>query len=150
MYKRRQIYWGAIILDGLKYMLKQNLKMSDFQVLIYLMDIMDNQNRSISSQKELALNLNLNPGTISRAIGRLNNSQLITKIHGGYMINPNFFYVMKNAKYDRIELREKFQATIEENGEKLKVAFNESKRKFLSEEEIEYLIDNETSQYIYD
>ncbi len=150
MSKRRQIYWGAIILDGLKYMLEQNLKMSDFQVLIYLMEIMDDQNRSISSQKELALKLALNPSTISRAIGRLNNSQLITRIYGGYMINPNFFYVMKNIKYERTALRKDFQDAIEKNGEKLKIAFSESQRKLIPEKEIENLLENGYIDDIYE
>lgn len=41
---------------------------------------MDNQNNVILSQKEIADKLSLNPSTISRAIGRLNISQLITKL----------------------------------------------------------------------
>lgn len=66
------------------------------------------------------------------------------------MINPNLFYIMENTKYDRIELRKNFQSKIEKNGEKLKIAFNESKRKLIYRKEFEDLISDESSDYIYD
>lgn len=37
MYKPRTIFWGALILDAFTYIREQDLNMSDFQVLFYLM-----------------------------------------------------------------------------------------------------------------
>lgn len=83
MNRPKTIFWGAVTLDALKYVREIKLNMSDFQVLIHLMEKMDIYNNAILSQKEIADTLNLNPSTISRAANRLNSSQLITKIHGG-------------------------------------------------------------------
>lgn len=66
------------------------------------------------------------------------------------MINPNLFYVMKNTKYDRVEIRESFQKKIEKNGEKLKIAFSESRKKLIFEDEIKEFFDEGFEHSIYD
>ncbi|HJB22718.1 MAG TPA: MarR family transcriptional regulator [Candidatus Jeotgalibaca pullicola] len=112
---RKNVYWGAFILEWFKYLQDNDLTSSDFKVLFYLCEKMNlHENKAYLRQKMIAEELKMDKGNVSKCIKRLCEKQFIAKMDNGFMINPHLFYVGKRHPVDRWELRETFDQLLEE------------------------------------
>lgn len=101
-------YWIEI-LDWFKILKENELTSSDYKVLFYLFEKMSfQQNEAHVRQREIAEDLNMNKGNVSKCIKRLGEKQFIVKAEYGFMVNPHLFYVEKGYKHNREILRESF------------------------------------------
>jgi predicted XRE-type DNA-binding protein len=115
--RRKTIYWGAIILGWFEHLRDADLTSSDYKVLFYLCEKMEfGGNKVLLKQKEIASNLHMDKGNVSKCIKKLCEKQFIVKIPSGFMINPHLFYVGKSHPADRYSLREEFNEAVIENG----------------------------------
>jgi predicted transcriptional regulator len=143
--KESNIYWGAFILDWFKCLQDHDLTSSDYKVLFYLcqrMNIADNM--VYVRQKQIAEDLKMDKGNISKCIKKICGKQFIVKAKNGFMINPHLFYVGKSHFGSREELRDTFEDLLEDN--KLEPLF------FLNEDEnkLEMNEQNQRSKSNYD
>lgn len=99
--QRKNVYWGAFVLDTFDLFLKDDLSRNEYEIFFFLCKKMDtNTNKVFVRQKDIlnALrddhNISKAKGTISKAIKGLLEKQYIAKqVNGvGYMINPSMFY----------------------------------------------------------
>lgn len=115
--ERKKIYWGAIILGWFHHLRDSDLTSSDYRVLFYLCEKMEfTRNRILLRQKEIAQDLHMDKGNVSKCISRLCEKQFIAKVPSGFMINPHLFYVGKTNPADRYDLRDEFDQALEANG----------------------------------
>jgi len=124
----KSVYWGAIILDWFQYLQDSNLRGSDYKVLFFLCDKMKyDDNTAYIRQKQIAEQLNMDKGNISKSIKRLCEKQFIVKYQNGFMINPNLFYVGRSDM--RFQLRDEFNNLILENNLTPRFYLNEDEHK---------------------
>ena len=98
---------------------------SDYKVLFYLCGEMKfDDNTAYVKQKQIAEQLNMDKGNISKSIKRLCEKQFIVKYQKGFMINPHLFYV---GRFGEFQIRDDFDNLIREN--------NAEPRFFLNEDE---------------
>lgn len=115
--ERKKIYWGAIILKWFHHLRDSDLSSSDYKVLFYLCEKMEfSRNRIVLRQKEIAQELHMDKGNVSKCISKLCEKQFIVKIPSGFMINPHLFYVGKSNPNDRDDLRDEFDEALKTNG----------------------------------
>lgn len=112
----RTAYWGAFILDWFKYLQDNDLTSSDFKILFFLCEKMNfNDNTAYIRQKNIADDLNMDKGNVSKCIKRLCEKQFIAKTENGFMINPHLFYIGKRNPQDRYYIREEFDGLLNDS-----------------------------------
>lgn len=128
--KESNVYWGALILDWFKYLQDPDLTSSDYKVLFFLCHRMTPTNNMVYvRQKEIAEDLKMDKGNVSKCIKRICEKQFIVKSKNGFMINPNLFYVSKRHFEDREELRYTFEDILENNNQKPLFFLNEDENR---------------------
>lgn len=111
---RDNVYWGAFILEWFNLLQDSIFTSTDYRVLFFLCSKMDlKTNKVFKKQIQIANDLNMDKGNISKSLKKLKEEQFITKIENGFMINPHLFYVGKGQKSDREFIRDEFDAFIE-------------------------------------
>lgn len=102
------IWWLAQALD-----LLGNAKI---QVLNYLIENRDKQNRVISTQRNLAKNIGVSLSTVSKTISALQEIDAIQSPQSGvYVINPNFIF--KGRQSSRMRVLMDYRDIAKENEE---------------------------------
>lgn len=126
--KENTVYWGAIVLEWFEYLRKSDMTGSDYKVLFLLCQKMNTTNNTTYiRQKDIAEELSMDKGNISKSITKLSKNQFITKSTNGFMINPHLFYV---GSRNRNELRYDFDDLIYKNtGEQPRFYLDEDERK---------------------
>lgn len=128
--REQSVYWGAFVLDWFKYLQEHDLTSSDYKILFFLCEKMEKSNNSVFyKQKQIAENLNMDKGNVSKCIKKLCEKQFIAKSPNGFVINPHLFYVAKRDSRDREELRENFDDLLIKNGITPRFALNEDEHK---------------------
>lgn len=108
------VYWGAFILKWFELLQTSNFTGTDYKVLFFLCSKMDPRTNNIYiKQIQIAQELHLDKGNVSKAIKKLRDEQFIAKIQNGFMLNPNLFYVGKARREDREDVRELFDSLVE-------------------------------------
>lgn len=131
--KENTVYWGAVILEWFEYLRESDMTGSDYKILFFLCQKMNTtDNTAYIRQKEIAEELSMDKGNISKSIKKLSENQFITKSISGFMINPHLFYV---GARNRTDLRDDFDDLLEKNGLEARFYMNEDERKL---EEIDY------------
>lgn len=106
-------YWGAFILEWFFYLQDSDLSSSDYKILFYLCGILKHEdNIAYVKQKQIAENLMMDKGNVSKSIKKLVEKQFIAKSDNGFMINPHLFYVGKRSPETRFFIRDEFDALI--------------------------------------
>ncbi|MDQ0253926.1 RIO-like serine/threonine protein kinase [Evansella vedderi] len=119
-------YWGAFMLDWFKFLQDPQLTSSDYKVLFYLCSqVIPENNNAYVRQKQIAENLRMDKGNVSKSIKRLISKQFIIKSTNGFMINPHLFSIGKVNYRDRESLRETFDDLVSEANMDLKYEANE-------------------------
>lgn len=114
MVRNKKVFWGALVLEWFKYLQDADLTSADYKVLFYLCEqMMFEDNTAYLRQKQIAEDLNMNKGNVSKSVKRLLSKQFIAKSKNGFMINPHLFYVGKAVRDDRLELRDRFDNLLE-------------------------------------
>lgn len=109
-----KIYWGAMVLDFLRELNNLDLGRGDYKVLFFVLSEMNSQdNIAYIKQKDIARELGMDPGNVSKAVKRLVEYQFFIKVDNGFMVNPHLFYVGKGKTHDRISLRTAFDERLE-------------------------------------
>ncbi|MEY8742853.1 replication/maintenance protein RepL [Bacillales bacterium AN1005] len=109
-----KVYWGAIILEWFEHLQDNDLTSADYKVLFFLCQKMNiSENIAYVRQKQIAEELNMDKGNVSKCIKRLSEKQFIIKSDMGFMINPNLFYIGK-SRNDRFRLRDNFDILLDE------------------------------------
>ncbi|MGE0942797.1 replication/maintenance protein RepL, partial [Bacillus wiedmannii] len=109
---------------------------SDYKVLFLLCQKMNTTNNTTYiRQKDIAEELSMDKGNISKAITKLSNNQFITKNTNGFMINPHLFYI---GSRNRDELRDDFDDLIHNKGLNPRFFLNENERKLEEIDQEEY------------
>lgn len=112
---RENIYWGAFILKWFELLQDPNFTGTDYKVLFYLCSKMDSRTNNIyTKQVQIANELNMDKGNISKSIKKLKDEQFIVKIENGFMFNPHLFYVGKAQRADREEIRDQFDSLLKQ------------------------------------
>ncbi|MEW5571480.1 replication/maintenance protein RepL [Rossellomorea marisflavi] len=125
--KEKSNYWGAFILDWFKYLQDADLRGTDYRVLFYLTEIMKaDDNVAYIKQKEIAEELSLDKGNISKSIKRLCNKQFMIKCSNGFMINPHLFYIGNSNQ--RYNLRDTFDQNLRDKNLIPRFSLNEDDR----------------------
>ncbi|MHA4268651.1 replication/maintenance protein RepL [Bacillus cereus] len=125
--KENTVYWGAIILEWFEYLRKSDMTGSDYKVLFLLCQKMNTTNNTTYiRQKDIAEELSMDKGNISKSIKKLSENQFITKNTNGFMINPHLFYV---GSRNRNELRDNFDDLLYNNGLKPRFYLDEYEHK---------------------
>lgn len=120
-----RVYWGAIILKWFEHLQDNDLTSADYKVLFFLCQNMNiNENIAYIRQKQIAEDLNMDKGNVSKCIRRLSQKQFIIKSEIGFMINPHLFYVGK-SKGDRFRLRDNFDSLLNEKSIEPRFYLNE-------------------------
>lgn len=115
--RRKTIYWGAFILEWFNHLQDPELTGVDYKILFYLCEKMQfTDNRVLIRQKEVAEELHMDKGNISKSIKKLCNKQFISKIPNGFMVNPHLFYIGKSNPNERYLLRMEFDQSVTKNG----------------------------------
>lgn len=128
--KEQSVYWGAFILDWFKYLQDYDLTSSDYKILFYLCENMEKGNNTVyMKQKQIAENLNMDKGNVSKCIKKLYEKQFIVKSSNGFVVNPHLFYVGKRDARDRDELREYFDELLIANGIEPRFLLNEDEHR---------------------
>lgn len=128
------VYWGAFILKWFELLQTPNFTGTDYKVLFFLCSKMDPRTNNIyMKQIQIAQELRMDKGNVSKAIKKLRDEQFIAKIQNGFMLNPNLFYVGKARRGDREDIREQFDLLVEHP-------------RFFMDEDEGQLIDNNDSQ----
>ncbi|WMX58956.1 helix-turn-helix domain-containing protein [Peribacillus sp. R9-11] len=126
--KDTQNYWGALVLDWFTHLQDNELSGSDYKVLFFLCEKMQASDNSIYlRQKQIAQELSMDKGNVSKCIKMLSEKQFIVKKPNGFMINPNLFYVGKRSRELREMIRLEFY--------KLLIAQEKTPRFYLHEDE---------------
>ncbi|MGD6942578.1 MarR family transcriptional regulator [Cytobacillus gottheilii] len=108
------VYWGAFILKWFELLQTSNFTGTDYKILFFLCSKMDPRTNNIYiKQIQIAQELHLDKGNVSKAIKKLRDEQFIAKIQNGFMLNPNLFYVGKARREDREDVREQFDSLVE-------------------------------------
>lgn len=111
--KKQTIYWGAITLDTFSHLQDNDLQGADYKVLFLLChEMMKENNIAYLKQKNISEKLELHKSSISKAIKKLTEKQIIAKVENGFMINPHLFYVGRGKAEYRREIRYEFDSTI--------------------------------------
>jgi len=108
-------YWGSMVLGWLKHLQEQDLGGTDYKTLFFICEKMNPQdNVAYIKQKNIAEELKMDKGNVSRAIKRLKSKQFIAKRDNGFMVNPHLFYVGKSQRGDREMLRSEFDKLVDD------------------------------------
>lgn len=108
--------WGAIVHEGIEQLLSCDLTATDYEILLHLFLIMNESNNiALTSQKMLGNLKNSyqegskikNKSTISRSINKMIDCNILKRMDGGFMINPNIYYFGKTWK-NLPKMRQKF------------------------------------------
>lgn len=107
-YTTRNVYWGAFVLEWFKHLQDARLSAADYRALFYLCEnMLPSDNMARVKQKDIAENLNMDKGNVSKCLKKLCAIQFIIKAPDGYMINPHLFYIGGDPNH-RQDLREIF------------------------------------------
>ncbi|MCK2021259.1 MarR family transcriptional regulator [Peribacillus frigoritolerans] len=124
--KEKNVYWGAFVLGWFEHLQDNELTSSDYKILFFLCQKMNiNDNKVYLKQKQIAEDLSMDKGNVSKCIKKLCEKQFVVKSANGYMINPHLFYVGKRNTIDRDELRDDFDELLDEIGLKPRFSLNE-------------------------
>ena len=123
---QKGVYWGAFILEWFHYLQESDLRGSDYKVLFYLCEKMKHDdNTAYIRQKQMAEQLKMDKGNVSKSIKRLCEKQFIVKCQNGFMINPHLFYIGKGDRQSRFQIRETFDGLLEESNLDQRFSLNE-------------------------
>lgn len=119
-------FWGAFVLEWFRELRNSDLNGSDYRILFFLCEIMKiDDNTAYIKQKEIANQLHMDKGNVSKSMKKLRDKQFIVKCENGHMINPHLFYVGKRRKEEREFLRERYDELIVNEKRKLTYYLNE-------------------------
>lgn len=132
---KKDVYWGAIILDWFHYLQDSDLRGSDYKVLFFLCNEMKyDDNTAYIKQKQIAEHLNVDKGNVSKSIKRLCQKQFIVKYDKGFMINPHLFYVGRFSDSQRVS----FDELLQKNNEEQRFSLNIDEHRLESTDEEDY------------
>jgi len=124
---RKGVYWGAFILEWFHFLQESDLRGSDYKILFFLCEVMKpDDNTAYIKQKQMAEQLKMDKGNISKSIKRLCEKQFIVKCQNGYMINPHLFYI---GMQSRFQIRDNFDELLVENNLETRFYLNEDEYK---------------------
>lgn len=102
------VYWADIV-DWFRILQENELTSSDYKVLFYLFEKMSLLGNGVFiRQQQIAEDMNINKGNVSKCIKRLSEKQLIAKTEFGFMINPHLFYVGSEYMHEKDKVRQLF------------------------------------------
>jgi hypothetical protein len=123
-------FWGAVILDWFHHLQDNDLTSSDYKILFYICTKMKSEdNIAYIKQKQIAENLLMDKGNVSKCIKKLSRKQFIAKCTNGYMMNPHLFYIGKVTRDSREQLQEEYDEYVIKSGLKPKFELNEDDRR---------------------
>lgn len=105
--EKRNVYWGAFVLDTINCFLKDSLTSSSYEVFFFMCREMDKDNnevrlRQVDIQDMISEDTkykSFSKSTVSKAIKQLCENQYIVKrTRIGYMVNPSLFYTGSNRR----------------------------------------------------
>lgn len=130
---RENIYWGAFVLKWFELLQNPDFTGTDYKVLFFLCSKMDSRTNNIyTKQVQIANELIMDKGNVSKSIKKLREEQFIAKIPNGFMVNPHLFYIGKSQREAREEIRDQFDLLVEDP-------------RFIMDEDEGELIDNKLS-----
>jgi len=114
---RSNNYWGAIILDWFDELNRLNLSRSDYKTMFYILSQIESTNNTAHvKQNEIAKNLGMDKGNVSRSIKNLIDLQFVMKLENGFIVNPHLFYVGKGKTEAREKIRSYFDEILKDAG----------------------------------
>ena len=126
-YFPKEVTWMASFQNGLIWLSKQNLTGMDLKILLMIMGKLDFQNYLRISQKELAAEMGIDKGNISRAIKKFCNMNILftgpmAGRHNTYRLNPNIGHKGKGysetvADFEKYSTIKKLKDIIESDEE---------------------------------
>lgn len=141
---RKGVYWGSLVLGWFEHLQDNELTSADYRILFFLCENMkESDNTAYKRQKQIAQELNMDKGNVSKCIKRLSEKQFIAKASNGFMINPHLFYVGKTYKTERALLRNDFESLLSKKNLQSRFSLNEDEHKL----EIETYEINNTNKY---